>query len=133
LGPQTSATRTVLPTAANAAHGIGGILPIVSWPRVLSTKAWRLSKRAPLTASRCECLGHFLGLSELIDDVPREQLLNAIDRMIGDALEYVLEIALRIDAIKFATFDDSINDRGALTAGVGAKKQIMFSIRETLA
>jgi hypothetical protein len=31
-GPHTSATRTVLPTAANAAHGIGGIFQIVSWP-----------------------------------------------------------------------------------------------------
>jgi hypothetical protein len=85
----------------------------LSVERVLSTNTWTLSKWVPVTASRGECLGHFLGLSELIDDVPRQELLDAMDPMIADVLEHVLEVALRINAIEFATFDESINDRPA--------------------
>src|SRR5882672_9375429 len=67
------------------------------------------------------------GLIQLIGHIPRQQLLDAIDRMIGDALEYVVQIALRVDVIKFATFHETINDRRTLTAGVGSEEQIIAS------
>jgi hypothetical protein len=39
------------------------------------------------------------GLLKLIEKIPRQQLLNAIDRMISDSLEDIVQVALRIDVI----------------------------------
>jgi hypothetical protein len=39
------------------------------------------------------------GLLQLIDQIPEQQLLDTIDRMIGDALENVVQVSLRIDVI----------------------------------
>ena len=39
------------------------------------------------------------GLLQLIGKIPRQQLLDAIDRMIGDALEDIVQVTLRIDVI----------------------------------
>jgi len=39
------------------------------------------------------------GLLQLIDQIPGQQLLDTIDRMIGDALENVVQVSLRIDVI----------------------------------
>jgi hypothetical protein len=36
---------------------------------------------------------------QLLDQIPRQQLLNAIDRMIGDPLEDIVQVTLRIDVI----------------------------------
>ena len=38
-------------------------------------------------------------LLQLIDKIPRQQLFDAIDRMIGDALEDIVQVTLRIDVI----------------------------------
>jgi hypothetical protein len=42
-------------------------------------------------------------LIQLIYHVPGQQLLDAIDRMIGNALEYVMKVPLRIDVVEFAS------------------------------
>jgi len=39
------------------------------------------------------------GLLQLIGKIPRQQLLDAIDRMVGDALEDIVQVALRIDVV----------------------------------
>ena len=39
------------------------------------------------------------GLLQLLDQIPRQQLLNAIDRMIGDAFEHIVQVALWIDVV----------------------------------
>ena len=39
------------------------------------------------------------GLLQLLDQIPRQQLLDAIDRMIGDPLEDIVQVTLRIDVI----------------------------------
>jgi hypothetical protein len=36
---------------------------------------------------------------QLIDQIPRQQLLDAIDRMIGDAFEHIVQVALWIDVV----------------------------------
>jgi hypothetical protein len=43
------------------------------------------------------------GLIQLIDHIPRQQLIDAVDRMIRDALEDVMEITLRVDVIEFTS------------------------------
>jgi hypothetical protein len=39
------------------------------------------------------------GLLQLLGKIPRQQLLDAIDWMIGDALEDIVQVVLRIDVI----------------------------------
>ena len=39
------------------------------------------------------------GLLKLSDQIPRQQLLDAIDRMVGDPLEDIVQVALRVDVI----------------------------------
>src|SRR5271157_1884192 len=74
-----------------------------------------------------QCLRNLRRLVQSIDHIPRQQLLDAIDGMIGDAFEDVLQIPLRVDAIEFASFDKAINDRRTLTAAVGSEEQIIAS------
>jgi hypothetical protein len=68
------------------------------------------SKLPPAAAAACDDglfsagLGRqrmrdLFGLLQLLDQIPRQQLLDAIDRMIRDALQYVMEVPLRIDVI----------------------------------
>ncbi len=73
-------------------------------------------------SSRRQRRRNLRGLIQLIDHIPRQQFLDAIDRMIGDALEDVMKIPLRVDVIEFATFHETINDRRALTAAVGSEE-----------
>jgi len=56
-------------------------------------------------ASSCQHLGrqrllYLGGLVELVEHIPGQEILDAIDRMVGDPLEYVVQIALRIDVIE---------------------------------
>jgi len=44
-------------------------------------------------------LCHLIGLVEFVGYVPWQQFLYAVDRMIGDALEHVLQITLWVDVI----------------------------------
>ena len=39
------------------------------------------------------------GLLQLLDQIPRQQLLDAIDRVIGDPFEDIVQVTLRIDVI----------------------------------
>jgi hypothetical protein len=66
-------------------------------------------------------------LIELSCDVPGEQLLDAVDRVISDSLKNVLKITLRIDLVASATLDQGINDRGALATRVRSKEKIIFA------
>src|SRR5688572_4352388 len=102
-----SATRACLPSAASTARRIGGISPIVTCPWVRSKKACRFSKRCALSLSSFmvgrsgrHSLGDRFGLIELVRHIPRQEFLDAFDRMVGYALEHVLKVALRIDAIQ---------------------------------
>ena len=46
--------------------------------------------------------------------------------MISDALQDIVQVALRIDVIEFAGLDQAVNDRRALATGVRAKEQKFF-------
>ncbi len=39
------------------------------------------------------------GFLQLIDKIPRQQFLDAIDRMIADSLEDIMQVTLWIDVI----------------------------------
>jgi hypothetical protein len=58
--------------------------------------------------------------------VPRQKVINAIDRVIRDTGEHVAQIAFRLDAIEFSGTYYRVNRRGSLAATVGAGKQIVL-------
>lgn len=60
-------------------------------------------------------------------DFPWEQLLDAVDWMIGDAGQHVAEIGFGIKAIEFGTADQAVNRGGAFAAGIGAGEQLVFA------
>jgi hypothetical protein len=55
--------------------------------------------------------------------VPRQQIVDAVHFVIGDAPEEVPQVGERIDAGELAGFDQAVDRRGAVAAGVGAGEQ----------
>jgi hypothetical protein len=51
-------------------------------------------------------------------DAPREELLDLVDGMIGDAGEHVAEITLRIETIELRRFDEGVGNP-PIFSGVG--------------
>ena len=51
------------------------------------------------TGLGCQRMSDLRGLLQLTTKIPLQQLLDAIDRMIGDALEDIVQVTLRIDVI----------------------------------
>jgi hypothetical protein len=71
-------------------------------------EAWMCSKDARGNAGfSCQplcrqCLCHLHWLVDFVDNVPGQEILDAIDRMVGDPFEHVVQVALRIDVIELA-------------------------------
>ena len=53
---------------------------------------------------------------EFLGDVPRQELLGAVDRMPGDASEDKPQVGFRIEAVELGRADQAVDGRGALTA-----------------
>ena len=60
-------------------------------------------------------------------DVPRQQLVDAVDRMVGDALEHVAQVRLGIEAVELGRLHQAVDRRGALAARVGAGEQVVLA------
>jgi len=58
---------------------------------------------------------------------PREQLFDAINRMVGDAGDDVGEPSLRIDVVHFCGFNERVHDGGAPAARVGTCEEIVLA------
>lgn len=50
--------------------------------------------------------------------VPRKEFVDPICGMIGDAIDDVGEVRVRVDTAHFAGLDDRVDDSDALTVGV---------------
>jgi hypothetical protein len=50
-----------------------------------------------------QCLRDLRRLVEFVEYVPGQEVFDAVDRMIGNPLQNVMQITLRIDFIQFAT------------------------------
>ena len=66
---------------------------------------------------------HPIGVAGWWSDVPRQQLGHTIDRMIGDTLEHVAQIGLGIEAVQLCGFDQTVDCRCALAAGIRSGEQ----------
>ena len=58
----------------------------------------------------------------MVSHIPGQEILDAIDRMVGDPLEYVVQIALRINVVELAGLDETVDDRRTITTAVGSKE-----------
>ena len=46
-------------------------------------------------------------------DVPRQQLVDAVDGMVRDAPEHITQVCLRVEPVQLGCFHEAINGRGA--------------------
>ena len=58
--------------------------------------------------------------------IPGEELVDAVDGMIGDAAEDVGEVGVRVEAVHPAGLDDGVEAGGALASGIGAAEEIVL-------
>jgi hypothetical protein len=54
--------------------------------------------------------------------VPRQQFIDAVDRMIGDAREHEAQIRFWVEAIEFGGADQAVECDGAFATGIGARE-----------
>lgn len=59
--------------------------------------------------------------------VPRDEFVDAADRVLGDPREDVSQPSERVDAAQFAGFNQAIDGGGAGTSGIGTGKQPILS------
>ena len=52
--------------------------------------------------------------------------MYAIDGMIGDALEDVVQVALGIDAVELTRLDEAVEDRRAISAAVRSEEHVIL-------
>ena len=55
--------------------------------------------------------------------IPRQQLIDPVGRMPGDAGQDVGQPGLRIDIVQFGGDDQAVDRRGALSAAIGTGEQ----------
>jgi len=54
-------------------------------------------------------------------EVPEQELLDAVDGVIGDTREHVLQVALGIEVVQLGGGDQDVDRSGQLTTGVGSR------------
>ena len=59
--------------------------------------------------------------------VPRQQLVDAVDLMVGNAAQHVLQVFFWINVVEFASLDQGINGRSPFAAFIRTGKKKVFS------
>jgi len=60
-------------------------------------------------------------------DIPWQQFVESVDRVVGDSVEHLREVCLWFDAVELGSFDQGVDRRGAVAAGIGTGEQLIFS------
>lgn len=68
-----------------------------------------------------------------IVDVPWQQLFDAVDGMLGNALEHMAQIGLRIETVELGCPDQRVDRRRSLAALVRAGKQVVLAVMRSFA
>jgi hypothetical protein len=61
------------------------------------------------------------------DEVPGEQFVDAVYRVLGDAGQDLAEIAFGIESIEFRRSDQRVDCGSSFAAGVGATKKVVLA------
>ncbi len=59
--------------------------------------------------------------------MPREQLFDAVNRMVRDVREHMSKIGFWIECVELGCADKAVDCGGTLTSGIGAGKQKVLS------
>src|SRR5260370_10840328 len=59
-------------------------------------------------------------------NIPRQELFDSVDGMVGNASEDVRQIGFRIDTVQFRGTNQSVHGGGAFASGVRTRKQIVL-------
>ena len=60
-------------------------------------------------------------------NVPRQQLTDPADRMVGDACEHVAQVGLGIEAVQFRGPNQAVERCGARSAGVRPGEELILA------
>jgi hypothetical protein len=66
-------------------------------------------------------------------EVPGQELLDAVDRMVGDAGQHVSEIRFGVEAVDFGRANQAVDRGGALAASIGAGEQVVLAAQSDAA
>ena len=61
---------------------------------------------------------------------PREQLVDSVDRVIGDARDDVAQIGFWVEPVEFGSLDKRVHLRGSDSAAVRTREEIIFSAQD---
>ena len=64
---------------------------------------------------------------------PREQLVDSVDRVIGDARDDVAQIGFWVEPVELGSLDERVHLRGSDSAAVRTREEIIFSAQGNLA
>ena len=59
-------------------------------------------------------------------DIPRKQVVDPVDGMVGDARQDVLQIRFGIHPVQFGRADEAVDRCRPLAAGVGSSEEIIL-------
>lgn len=65
------------------------------------------------------------------DQVPGQEFVDPVDRVLGDASEELAQVGLWVEAIELGGADEAVERRGTLAASVGSSEEIIFLQRAT--
>jgi hypothetical protein len=68
-----------------------------------------------------------LGFLDAPADVPRQQLFDAVDRVIGDALEHLAQVRLGIQPVELGRLHEATDRRRTLATCIGAEEQVVLA------
>lgn len=63
--------------------------------------------------------------AEFCSHLPRQQFVDAIDRMLGNASKHVPQVTIRLHAVEQRRADQAVDGSGPFTARIGASEQII--------
>ncbi len=72
----------------------------------------------------CLCCEFVCGV-QTSGEVPRQELLDTVDGMIGDVRQHMLQIGFGIEAVELGRPDEGIEDGGAFASAIGAGEEIV--------
>src|SRR5258708_34576862 len=99
-----------------------------------SGRRWEAGQRGGRRLFRlsrsCLCCAFVYGL-QASGEVPRQELLDTVDGMIGDVGQHMSQIGLRIEAVELGRTDEGVEDGGTFSSALGAGEGIVATHNAT--
>src|SRR5690349_12524632 len=59
-------------------------------------------------------------------NVPGQQFVNTIDRILGDAREHMAKVSLRVNIVELGRADQTVDCSGSFSTGISASEQVIL-------